>query len=260
MNKKDQILNSLLKNAFKIWAFFLDLIFPIECVNCNCEEKWLCQTCFNTIKLRHFQVCLACKQKTIFGKFCSHCAPNYKLDGVLIASYYNQEIVDKLIKNFKYYFVKDLSQDLAKILILFLNDLLDKNKKIHSQAGLTNSLLTNFSNNLIIPVPLSAYRQRWRDFNQAELIARLIAQNFNLELSINQLIRKKHTKPQVKLNKIKRKINVKGCFDWQADDLAGRQIILIDDVVTTGATLNECAKVLKYHGASKVWALALANG
>ncbi|MFH1187602.1 MAG: ComF family protein [bacterium] len=241
--------DKLIKNASKSWSFFLDLIFPNECFGCGCEGVLLCQKCFSFIKLRPEQSCLDCKQKTDFGKFCPRCAPNYDLDGVLIASYYDQKIVDKLIKSFKYYFVKDSHKDLGKILILFLNDLLNKEWQAF-----------NIKKSLIMPVPLSAYRKRWRGFNQSEILARLVADNFNLKLSVNELIRIKHTKPQVKLDKTRRKNNIKDCFDLDACNLAGRQIILIDDVVTTGATLNECAKILKQHGSGKVWGLALANG
>lgn len=241
--------DKIIKNASRCWLFFLDLIFPEECLGCGCEGAWLCQSCFSLIKLRSEQSCLDCKKKTDFGKFCPQCGPNYSLDGALIAGYYDQKIVDKLIKSFKYSFVKSLYQDLGKILILFLNDLINKKQQTF-----------NIEKSLIIPVPLSAYRKRWRGFNQSEILARLVADNFNLELSVNELIRIKHTKPQVKLNRTRRKNNVKGCFDWSVGDLAGRQVILIDDVVTTGATLNECAKILKLHGAGKVWGLALANG
>ncbi|MFH1232283.1 MAG: ComF family protein [Patescibacteria group bacterium] len=242
-------ISKLVKNAKKVWAFFLDLIFPKECLGCSREGMWLCQKCFSNIKLRSEHFCLACKQKTSFAQFCSSCALNYDLDGVLIASHYEQKIISKLIKSFKYYFIRELQQELGKILILFLNELFDKKEQ-----------KINFQECLIIPVPLSVYRKRWRGFNQAEILACLVAKNFNLELSIDKLIRTKHTKPQVKLNKKQRENNIKGCFDWCSNNLEGRQIILVDDVVTTGATLNECAKVLKLHGASKVWGLVVANG
>ncbi|MDO9399407.1 MAG: ComF family protein [bacterium] len=241
--------SKLIKNANEIWVFFLDLIFPKECLGCGREGTWLCQKCFSNIKLRSEHSCLACKQKTSFAQFCPSCVLNYDLDGVLIAGYYEQKIISKLIKSFKYYFIRELYQDLGKILILFLNDFLNKKGQKF-----------NFQECLIMPVPLSAYRRRWRGFNQAEILARLVADHFNLELSVNELIRNKHTKPQVKLNKMQRENNIKGCFSWCANNLEGRQIILVDDVVTTGATLNECAKILKHHGASKVWGLVVANG
>ena len=239
----------LIKNTGKVWVFFLGLIFPKECCGCGREGVWLCQSCFSAIKLRQTQFCLGCKRETNFGKFCPQCAPSYALDGVLIASHHEQKIIDNLIKNFKYSFVKDLSKDLGKILSLFLNDLINKKQKIF-----------NIKNSLIMPVPLSAYRKRWRGFNQSEMLAQIVADNFNLELSVNELIRIKHITPQVKLSREQRKNNIKGCFNWSAGNIANRQIILIDDVATTGVTLNECAKILKSNGAGKVWGMALANG
>ena len=118
----------------------------------------------------------------------------------------------------------------------------------------------NFNGNLVVPVPLSRKRRRWRGFNQAELLARAVAQNYGLTLDSNNLIRIKHKKPQAKLNEIHRLANVKECFAWRGGDLNKKNIILVDDVVTTGATLNECAKVLKAAGAGQVWGLVVAKG
>jgi predicted amidophosphoribosyltransferase len=76
----------------------------------------------------------------------------------------------------------------------------------------------------------------------------------------SQLVRIKNTKPQVKLTAAERKTNVKDCFEWLGGNLNNKNIILIDDVTTTGSTLNECAKALKNAGAGEVWGLAVANG
>jgi len=121
-------------------------------------------------------------------------------------------------------------------------------------------LYNNFSQSLIMPVPLHKKRLRWRGFNQSELLAKGIKKYFNLDLRLDELIRTKHKKPQTKLSGRKRKENVKGCFFWKGDWLDGKNIILVDDVITTGSTLNECAKVLKENGAGEVWGLVVARG
>jgi len=111
-----------------------------------------------------------------------------------------------------------------------------------------------------MPVPLSKKRLKWRGFNQAEIIANILADNFKLEIDAKNLKRIKNTKPQAKLNERERRNNLADCFSWLGDKLNGRNIILVDDVATTGSTLNECAKVLKQAGASEVWGLVVANG
>ena len=111
-----------------------------------------------------------------------------------------------------------------------------------------------------LPISLHKKRKRWRGFNQAEIIARELKNYFDIDMSTEKLIRIKHKKAQAKLGEEERKNNIKNCFGWQGDRLNKRNIILVDDVVTTGSTLNECAKVLKENGAGEVWGLVVAKG
>jgi ComF family protein len=239
--------------------FILDLIFPIQCLGCGKEGEWLCTPCFQKLEFKKSQYCLGCKKKNNLGEFCLNCRKNYFLDGILIAgSYDNSELLSKLIKSFKYKFVKDIGVDLGKFLAMFLKNLHNK----ASAFGWNENRFMNLENleeNIIIPVPLHKRRQRWRGFNQAEVLAeRLLGKK--LEKQPGQLIRIKHGIAQAKLNEGARMKNVKNCFGWRGGDLAGRRVILIDDIVTTGATLNECARILKDAGAEKVWALVAAKG
>ncbi len=262
----------LINHARKLRDLFLDFIFPIECLSCGQEGEWLCQKCFRKIDFKQNQYCLNCGEENKFGEFCSGCGNNYSLDGVWIAGDYEDEIIASLIKKFKYSLIKDIGGCLGKFLILFLRDLINRNRigsadlfgglsyRKFEQTAEHSDILFNFSQNIIMPVPLHNKRKLWRGFNQAEILARIIADYFGSELFIGKLARIKTSKPQAKLNKLKRRINIKGCFAWQGDNLAGRNIVLVDDVATTGSTLNECAKVLKQNGAGKVWGLVVANG
>ncbi len=256
LNEKD-----FKKNAIRLRAFFLDLIFPIECLRCGKDGVWLCAGCFSRIEFRDVQHCLACKKESALGRFCRTCRSDYSLRGVLVAGNYEDELLSKAVKSLKYKFVRQLSKDLGRFLAVFFRDILKipghQNITIQSLAGSGHS---NFKNALIIPVPLHPRRERWRGFNQAELIARCFSDYFNLEISVGKLVRIKHRKPQTKLNKKDRKNNIKNCFAWRAGGLSGRNIILVDDVATTGSTLNECARVLKENGAGEVWGLVAANG
>lgn len=252
-----ELIKRLNKITSAAWLFFLDLIFPIECLGCGLESFWLCEECFKQIKLKSRQYCLYCKKENEWGEFCLSCGVNYSLDGVLIAALYDELLVSRAIKSLKYHFVAGLADDLSKLITLFIDKMLQPSRV--SKFGLPAAILS-FNDNLIVPVPLSKKRLRWRGFNQAELLARQVAERYNLELDSRSLIRTKHKKPQAKLSEIRRLENVKECFSWQGGDLNKRNVILLDDVVTTGATLNECAKVLKAAGAGEVWGLVVAKG
>ena len=264
--------NELRKKAGSIWLFFLDLIFPIEGLGCGREGEWLCSACFKAINLKSEQYCLNCKKTNDFGQFCPTCRLNYDLNGIWIAALYDDRLVARAIKSLKYYFVSSLVGDLSRLLISFVDALMEQARIVKPELafglawrsfrkiqGLPSALL-DFQGNLIVPVPLSKKRLRWRGFNQAEILAQSFAGHYGREMNGRDLVRLKHKKPQAKLSEAGRLINLKNCFVWQGADLRRRNIILIDDVVTTGATLNECAKVLKANGAGEVWGLVVAKG
>lgn len=166
------------------------------------------------------------------------------LDKIFLAGDYEDKILHRLIIKYKYNFLKPLGKILARFLIIFWN---------------FQSLNHNDFNFLIIPIPLSKKRLRWRGFNQAEIIAAEFSNYFGYELNLD-LKREKHTPPQATLKENERLKNIKSAFTWRGENLNGRTVILIDDVITTGATLNEAALVLKMAGAHEVCALVLAKG
>jgi len=287
------MINKIYAITKNIWLFFLDLIFPIECLGCGREGEWLCDKCYKEIKLKPKQYCLHCKKENDLGNFCAPparlnarptksfgrdvsrsggCKIIYDLDGVWIAAFYDEVLISQAIKSLKYHFISGLARELSKLLITCLDKILEQGRIL--RLGLTDGVdwrifkrtknlplaILNFSDNLIIPVPLSKKRWRWRGFNQAELLAKEVAGEYGLAIDKSNLIRIKHKKPQAKLNEIHRLENIKGCFSWQGENLNKKNIILVDDVVTTGATLNECAKILKANGAGEVWGLVVAKG
>ena len=111
----------------------------------------------------------------------------------------------------------------------------------------------------LLPIPLHKKRKAWRGFNQAELLAEILAENFNVDLRGDLLKRIKNTKPQVGLKSLKRAENISGAFQVMGE-ARGQTFLLLDDVITTGSTMNECAHVLKQAGADKVYGLAVARG
>jgi ComF family protein len=117
------------------------------------------------------------------------------------------------------------------------------------------------SANLLIPVPLHPRRQKERGYNQAEVIAKLITSTFDRPLNRRSLIRVKHTDPhRAGMDSAARTKSVSNAFDVvKPEEVGGKKIMLVDDIYTTGATLNECARVLSEAGASDVYAFTVAR-
>ena len=113
--------------------------------------------------------------------------------------------------------------------------------------------------NVVVPVPLHAARLRERGYNQAALLARVMVHQVGLALDERTLVRQRATAPQVDLDARQRKENVHDAFHCSARTLAGQQVLLVDDVCTTGATLEACAVALYEGGAHSVQALTLAR-
>ncbi len=232
-----------------IW--FLGLIFPIRCIGCDKFGDYVCLGCLRTISVKKNFECIGCKRNTPFGQTCYLCAKINSVNQLLIVVDYKNFLVEKMLKFLKYKFIPDLEQPLSVLMKKYLRWLtLDKNFNVFE------------TNPLLIPVPLHQRRLNWRGFNQSELFAKELADTFQMEMALDVIQRLGNTTPQADIKGREERLgNLKGSFKvLNKNKLIGREIILIDDVCTTGATLNECAKVLKANGASKIIALVIARG
>lgn len=287
---------------------FIDMLFPIECIRCGDEGRWLCDYCFSKIKLNEIQICPLCKKEIELGFSCvctvqsgSGILPaqagKYQVSSdlkfdiksqkswvdiyVTFVNLKENSSVRTLIHKLKYNFVESIAQDLAKIGIEFF-------KKNHSSLELflgnspKNIFINGSSKNsdiIVIPVPLHKRRLLWRGFNQSELILGDIEVEImnNSELGIKNtteeekkfkirndiFIRRKNTlfQGKTKMTEKDRKNNMRGSFEVKYPELIfGKTVILFDDVITTGVTVEECARVLKNAGAGKVIAMAVGKG
>jgi len=235
----------------KLGNFILDTLFPIICLSCGKNGEWICDECLAKIPLKIDQVCPFCEKKiTPDGRICFECQKHSSLDGLLTAVSYKNDIIPGAVHNYKYRFVEDLHIPLGKILT---KAFLDSNLSIPD---------------LIIPVPLHPRRLRFRGFNQSELLANYLSENltpgFSIPAANNLIIRSRYTSPQMKIkNYHERKKNLEDAFrivnKSTNGSLENKRVLLIDDIATTGATLFECAKVLKSFGAKEVIALVIAR-
>lgn len=169
---------------------------------------------------------------------------------MLAAGDYADPLLRNLITTMKYRFVPDLAEQCFYFIHRHLRDM-------HRSKG-----VNIFENNpIIVPVPLHPYRQNWRGFNQTELVARKIANAYQLR-TLNALSRNRRTDTQANIDDPdERAQNIANAFDCpDPSQIIGRDIILVDDVCTSGATLNACAQILKSKGAKTITALAVARG
>jgi len=195
--------------------------------------------------------CAFCSARSVNGQTCPFCRSEHYLDFLWSATDYQEPIVKKTLWAFKYRFLRQLAVPLSRLTHLYL-----RRKKIDQ------FLETYRQQIVVIPIPLHRRRLNWRSYNQSELLAQELATEFNLTLEKNILVRRKHQKPQAelpdKLERIKNAENVFVCEE--AEKIKGRTIILVDDISTTGSTLDEGAKILKQSGAEKVIGLVVAKG
>lgn len=238
----------------KVKKFFLDLFFPKKCLGCGCPDTYLCRDCFSRLEISLNNTCFFCGKITWQGKICINCAKENGLDRLISATEYKNPLVRNLIKAFKYHYAKELAKPLSKLLIKSLETF-----EFGLPASPAGGLTLNF---LVVPVPLYKYRLHYRGFNQAELLAKEVADYFNLPIEHNILKRRVFTTPQAKIKDTeKRRANLKEVFEIGPECLLnGKIVILVDDVTTTGATLTEAAKILKKSGAKEVWGLVVAKG
>jgi len=226
--------------------FALSVLFPRFCLNCQKEGNYLCEDCLSIIEISEHQYCLCGKPQRIWqGGKCQRCVSR-KLNGLYFAAPYQNSLVQNLIRKFKYNpFIKELSKPLASLIIN------------HFQ------LLDNppaFSEFLLLSIPLEKRKLKQRGFNQAEELAKELSSFLKIPLISDCLIKIKETFPQVELSGKEREENIKDAFLCQnREKIQGKRILLVDDVYTTGSTMEEVARVLKTAGAKEVWGVAVAR-
>jgi len=188
------------------------------------------------------QTCPICNQLKPRGSYCSRHRRDKNLGGIFAVGYFKDENLKKVIHSYKYEGLSALSYVLAET----LSDAMKRE---------------NLKFDLVSFVPITRKRQSWRGYNQAEELAKKIAKIFSVPLA-PQLKKIADTKPQVGLTKKERQKNLEGKFNMKSKNHSifnGKRILLIDDVVTTGTTLNECSLVYKKLGAKSVWGAVLAK-
>lgn len=209
----------------------LNTLFPINCPGCGARNEIFCDNCVAKVRLAERET-----------------------DRNIIALFdYRDPIIKKIIWELKYHHKRYLGEKLGKILY---ENLIEDVSEIKS-GFIDRSIY-------VIPIPISNKKTKSRGYNQAYYIAKGFCQEEGrkvFELRDNIIFRKIETTPQARItNRKKRLENVRGVFDIKdKETIKGRTIIIIDDVTTTGGTINEVAKILKKSGAKKIIGFTVAH-
>lgn len=238
---------SLFLSAAKTYA--LDLLFPPFCAGCGSEGTLLCPACDAGLRFIP-PSCFVCKKLVpargtiAAGRTCAACREKSRIHAFISPFSYDTPAIRDLLHGLKYHRRGDHAAILAGLL--------------HRAIAYHGVVLSRAA--VFIPIPLSPARERVRGFNQSALIAEVLGSAIGIPVQSDILKKIKKTKPQMSLSREERLTNLAGAY--AVSDRAavrGKNIILLDDVKTTGATLKEAAKVLKQAGAKKIWAITVAH-
>ncbi|MFQ6122191.1 MAG: ComF family protein [Dehalococcoidales bacterium] len=216
-------------------------MFPQYCIGCGKEGEFLCYSCCQSLPRISPPLCPKCGRPQPSGIFCPSCVSwSAKIDGIR-SPFRFEGVMRQAIHQLKYQNLRALALPLAKLLQDYL---------------LTNPLPAE----VLVPVPLHQKRLRERGYNQSSLLARQLGKLASLPVVDDCLVRQRHTPPQARTSTVEeRQSNVADAFTCRDHRLRNKKVLLIDDVSTSGATLDACAAALKAFGATSVWGLVMAR-
>ena len=231
----------MLPQLAKVKGIALDLLFPQWCVGCGKEGDFICYSCCRSLPRIVPPLCPMCGKPQPSGILCPSCVGwQARIEGIR-SPFRFDGVMRQAIYQLKYRNLRALASTLAKL----LNDYLGTNP---------------VPGEVLVPVPLHQKRLRERGYNQSSLLARELGKLTKLPVVDNCLIRQRHTPPQARTSTVdERRSNVADAFTCRDHRLQDRQVLLVDDVSTSGATLDACAAALKAAGATMVWGLVLAR-
>lgn len=229
----------------------LDFIFPPLCHICksfipDAGALHICHACRGELQMVTSPLCRICGIPFIGAgddHACGKCLGDRPAFDAARAAMIHEGAVRHLLHAFKYENKTHLRRPLALLTMERLGDFISQEQP-----------------ELILPVPLHIERLRKRGFNQAVLLGELLSREWGIPMQRRALLRLRRTEPQVALSAVERRINVKNAFGVaKGASLAGKGILLLDDVFTTGSTVDECARILKNNGAARIIVATVAR-
>jgi ComF family protein len=234
---------TVLPRVAKLKRAALDLLFPQWCIGCGKEGSYICGSCRHSLETIFPPVCPRCGRPqpgTASAAECSNCAGRLTSIRSVNAPFLFTGVIRDAIHEFKYRNLRALGPELAQLLFEYFR-------------------LNPVPGDVFVPVPLHPKRFKERGYNQSAVLARELGRLTGLPVIGDCLIRTKFISSQARSAGVsERQNNVTGAFARRDGRLAGRQVILIDDVSTSGATLESCAGTLMAAGAAAVRGLVIA--
>ncbi len=231
----------VLPQVAKLGGIALDFLFPQRCIGCRKEGSLICPDCQGSLSRIMPPICPLCGRPQSSGILCPDCVSwQASIDGIR-SPFRFEEVMQQAVYQFKYRNLRALAALLAGLL--------------------NNYLAANpVPGEVLVPVPLHKKRLRERGYNQSAVLAKKLGKLTGLPVVDNCLVRELHSSPQARSSNVEeRRNNVAGAFTCRDDRLKEKEALLIDDVSTSGATLDACAAALKEAGAESVWGLVLAR-
>ena len=214
----------------------VELFTPHECLVCSRSGGIVCDNCLPKLATASAGTCVRCNRLSALGRTCKFCKNYLLISGVSVASYYDGP-VKELILRLKFQRDRSATRVGAELISIRIDPL-------------------KLPFDLVTSVPVSAARYRERGYNQSELIARAVAKK--LDIPYRTLLGRSSGEHQLGKDRKTRIEQVRGVF-YAYGPINRNRILIIDDVVTTGATLNACAGELKSAGARNVWGAVIAK-
>jgi ComF family protein len=258
----------ILDRAYTLGRGLLDLLYPTFCAGCGQTGILYCPTCRGKVCFITPPLCPLCGRPCPLGSTlraptpCERCVAHpVSLDGIRSVALF-EGTLRKVIHRFKYDYVQELAIPLGEMLVDYCRPdrgrpnygRLSRNGSSHGQGQEPLPF-----GDVIIPVPLHNRRLRERGYNQSALLAKRLGTALQVPVLHNVLCRNRYTMSQTRLDAQARSRNVAGAFSCSGTSVHNKRVLLIDDVCTTGATLNACGLALREGGAQSVWALTVAR-
>jgi ComF family protein len=230
----------LQQHGRQAWSGFIDLLFPPRCGGCQAAGSLWCEACRAAVKPLEPPWCEKCGQPSVSDQLCVNCRANpLQIEKIRSVALF-EGALRNAIHRFKYERLASMAEPFGEMLAAYWR-------------------AEQLSADWLIPVPLHPSRERDRGYNQSDLLARQLARRVNVPLSSRGLRRTRATAIQMTLNAAERRGNVAGAFECVEPRVRGARVVIVDDVSTTGATLEACAQAVLKAGAASVMGLTLAR-
>jgi ComF family protein len=230
----------LQQQGWRGWNRFIDLLFPPRCGGCQAAGSLWCERCRAAIQLLKPPWCEKCGEPFVTEPLCANCRAHPLVIEKIRSAALFDGVLREAVHRFKYQRLSSMAEPFGDLLAAYW-------RAEHLTAD------------WLMPVPLHPSRERDRGYNQSELLARCLARHVNVPVSRKGLRRTRATAVQMTLNAAERRKNVAGAFECVEVRVRRARVVIIDDVGTTGATLDACAQAVLKAGAASVMGLTLAR-